>query len=102
MLERCCFLQTRYARRGRRPHCHKNAKACEGEGRGSEQHGSVYLYAIDATTLRLVHFETEGFRKLRDGAPLRAGRGQGRRAGGVRRPARGDQAAGHAPQDVGE
>ena len=37
-----------------------------------------------------------------DGAPLRAGRGQGRRAGGVRRPARGDQAAGHAPQDVGE
>ena len=37
-----------------------------------------------------------------DGAPLRTGRGEGRRAGGVRRPARGDQAAGHAPQDVGE
>ena len=28
--------------------------------------------------------------------------GRRRRAGGVRRPARGDQAAGHAPQDVGE
>ena len=36
------------------------------------------------------------------GAPLRAGRGQGRRACCVRRPAGGDQAAGHASQDVGE
>ena len=44
----------------------------------------------------------EGRGRGRDGAALLARGGQGRRPGVLRGPARGDQAAGHAPQNVGE